>query len=263
MIHYKSKEEIELMRESAQLVSKTLGLMAELIQDGVTTNYLDKKAEQFILDHDALPGFKGLYDCPSTILTSKNEVVVHGLPDDKPIVPGDIISVDIGVRKNGYYGDHAYTFHVGEISDEVKQLLKVTKKSLYLAIDQVKKGNRIGDVSWAVQEYTEKYGYGVVRELCGHGLGRRMHEEPNVPNYGKANRGKIMKEGLVIAIEPMINMGTRDVLKLDDGWSIVTRDRMPSAHFEHDVAVVDGKADVLSTFDYVEEVLRKKGVWLP
>lgn len=263
MIHYKNKEQIELMRESAQLVSKTLGLMAELIDEGVTTNELDQRAEEFIRDHDAVPGFKGLYDCPSTILTSKNECVVHGLPDDKPIVPGDIISVDIGVKKNGYYGDHAYTFHVGEISDEVKQLLKVTKKSLYLAIDKVVKGNRIGDVSHAVQEYTESYGYGVVRELCGHGLGRRMHEEPNVPNYGKAGRGKLIKDGLVIAIEPMINMGTREVLKLDDGWSIVTKDRMPSAHYEHDVAVVDGKPDILSTFKFVEEELSKKGIWLP
>lgn len=262
MIHYKSKEEIELMRESALIVSRTLGMIAEEIGEGVTTKYLDKRAEEFIRDHNAEPGFLGLYGCPSTLLTSVNEEVVHGLPDDEPLKPGDIVSVDCGARKNRYYGDHAYTFHIGEISEEVKQLLKVTKESLYLAIDKVKKGNRLGDVSYAVQEYTESFGYGVVRELCGHGLGRRMHEEPNVPNFGKPKRGKVIKEGLVIAIEPMINMGTYKVLKLDDGWTIVTEDGMPSAHFEHDVAVVDGKAEILSTFDYVEEALKKRGIWI-
>jgi methionyl aminopeptidase len=262
MIHYKSKEEIELMRESAQIVSRTLGMIAEEIDEGVTTNYLDKRAEEFIRDNGAEPGFLGLYNCPSTLLTSVNEEVVHGLPDDGPLKPGDIVSVDCGARKNRFYGDHAYTFHIGEISEEVKQLLRVTKKSLYRAIDYVKKGNRIGDVSYAVQEYTESFGYGVVRELCGHGLGKRMHEEPNVPNFGKPRRGKMIKEGLVIAIEPMINMGTYKVLKLDDGWTIVTEDGSPSAHFEHDVAVVNGKADVLSTFDYVEDALKKRGIWI-
>lgn len=262
MIHYKSKEEIELMRESALIVSRTLGMIAEEIDEGVTTKYLDKRAEEFIRDHGAEPGFLGLYDCPSTLLTSVNEAVVHGLPNDEPLRPGDIVSVDCGSRKNRYYGDHAYTFHIGDISDENKQLLSVTKKSLYLAIDKVKKGNRIGDVSYAVQEYTESFGYGVVRELCGHGLGKRMHEEPNVPNFGKPGRGKMIKEGLVIAIEPMINMGTHEVLKLDDGWTIVTKDRKPSAHFEHDVAVVNGKAEVLSSFEYVEEALKKRGIWI-
>jgi len=262
MIHYKNSEQIELMRESALIVSKTLGMVAEIIDEGVTLNQLDKKAEEFIRDHGAEPGFLGLYDFPKTLCTSKNDCVVHGIPDDEPLKSGDIVSIDCGARKNQYYGDHAYTFHIGEISDEVKQLLSVTKKSLYLAIEEVRVGNRIGDVSNAVQKYTEYHGYGVVRELCGHGLGKRMHEEPNVPNFGKPKRGKIIKEGLVIAIEPMINLGTRNVVKLKDGWSIVTKDGLASAHYEHDVAVVDGKPDMLSTFDYVEDALRKRGIWI-
>ncbi len=262
MIHYKSAEQIELMRESALIVSKTLGMVAEIIGEGVTLKHIDKLAEEFIRDHGAEPGFLGLYNFPNTLCTSKNECVVHGIPDDKPLQSGDIVSIDCGVLKNRYYGDHAYTFHIGEISGEVKQLLSVTKKSLYLAIEQVRVGNRIGDVSHAVQKYTEGHGYGVVRELCGHGLGKRMHEEPNVPNFGKAKRGKIIKEGLVIAIEPMINLGSRHVAKLDDGWSVVTKDGMPSAHYEHDVAVVNGKPDTLSTFDYVEDALRKRGIWI-
>ncbi len=262
MIHYKSKNEIELMRESALLVSKTLGMIAEIIDEGVTPNTLDKKAEEFIRDHNADPGFLGLYDCPSTLLISINEAVVHGLPTDKPLKNGDIVSIDCGVRKNRYYGDHAYTFHIGEITDEEKQLLSVTKKSLYLGIEQCVEGNRVGDISHAIQTYTESFGYGVVRELCGHGLGKRMHEEPNVPNYGKPGRGKVLKNGIVIAIEPMINMGTREIVKLEDGWTIVTKDRKPSAHYEHNVAIVDGKPDILSTFDYVEDTLRKRGIWV-
>ncbi len=258
MIHHKSKEEIELIRQSAQLVSKTLGLMAEKIEPGVVPLDLDKIAEEFIRDNGGKPGFLGLYDYPNTIISSVNEQVVHGIPTKKPLENGDIVGIDIGVLMNGYYGDHAYTFAVGEIKDDVKQLLKVTKECLDLGIEQVRAGNRIGDLSFAVQQHAENHGYGVVRELVGHGLGKKMHESPEVPNFGKRGRGPKMKEGLVIAIEPMINMGTRRVIQLSDGWTIVTADRKPSAHFEHDVAIVDGKAEVLSTFSFVEEALKKK-----
>lgn len=258
MIHYKTPEEIELIRESALTVSKTLGLMAEKIEPGVTPLQLDKIADEFIRDHGGVPAFLGLYDYPNSIITSVNEQVVHGIPTDRPLQEGDIVGVDIGVLKNEFYGDHAYTFAVGEIRDDIKQLLKVTKESLDLGIEQMTAGNRIGDVSFAVQQHAEKHGYGVVRELVGHGLGRKMHESPEVPNFGKRGRGSKIQEGLVVAIEPMINMGTRRVVQLNDGWTIVTADKKPSAHFEHDVAVVNGKPDVLSTFKYVEEALAKK-----
>ena len=257
MIKLKSREEIELMRESAQLVSKTLGILAPEIRPGVTTLYLDNLAETFIKDHAAIPGFLGLYDFPNSLCISVNEQVVHGIPNRKPLLEGDIVSIDCGVLKNGYYGDHAYTFAVGEISKEVFRLLEVTKKSLYLGIEQMVVGNRIGDVSYAIQRYTEKHGYGVVRELVGHGLGQEMHESPEVPNYGKRGRGPLMKNGLVLAVEPMINLGTRKVKQLSDGWTIVTADGKPSAHFEHNVAIIDGKPDILSTFDYIEEELVK------
>lgn len=257
MIKLKSKEEIELMRESAQLVSKTLGMLAPEIRPGVTTLYLDNLAETFIRDHQAIPGFLGLYDFPNSLCISVNEQVVHGIPNKNPLVEGDIISVDCGVLKNGYYGDHAYTFAVGEISDDVKRLLEITKESLYLGIEQMVAGKRIGDISFAIQRYTERHGYGVVRELVGHGLGTEMHESPEVPNYGKRGRGPVIKNGLVLAIEPMINLGTRKVKQLSDGWTIITADGLPSAHFEHNVAVVDGKPDILSTFDYIEEALVK------
>jgi methionyl aminopeptidase len=257
MIKLKSREEIELMRQSAQLVSKTLGMLASEIKPGVTTLYLDNLAENFIRDHQAIPGFLGLYDFPNSLCISVNEQVVHGIPNKKPLVEGDIVSVDCGVLKNGYYGDHAYTFAVGEIDPEIQQLLDVTKKSLDLGIEQMVAGNRIGDISFAIQKYTERHGYGVVRELVGHGLGQEMHESPEVPNYGKRGRGPVIKNGLVLAIEPMINLGTRKVKQLSDGWTIVTADGKPSAHFEHNVAVVDGKPEILSTFDYIEEALVK------
>lgn len=258
MIHYKTKEQIEIMRESAQIVSKTLGLMASKIDEGVNLLQLDKWADEFIRDHGAVPGFLGLYDYPKSIITSVNEQVVHGIPTDRELKSGDIVGVDIGVLKNGFYGDHAYTFAVGEIGDDVAKLLKVTKESLDLGIAQLVKGNRIGDVSFVVQQYAESHGYGVVRELVGHGLGEKMHESPEVPNFGKRGRGSKIQDGLVVAIEPMINMGTRRVIQLNDGWTIVTADKKPSAHFEHNVAVVDGKPDVLSTFDFVHEELKKK-----
>lgn len=257
MIKLKSKDEIELMRESAQLVSKTLGVLAAEIRPGVTTSYLDNLAETFIRDHQAIPGFLGLYGFPNSLCISVNEQVVHGIPNKKPLLEGDIVSIDCGVLKNGFYGDHAYTFPVGEVSKEVKQLLEVTKESLYLGIEQMTAGKRIGDISYAIQRYTESHGYGVVRELVGHGLGREMHESPEVPNYGKRGKGPVIKNGLVVAIEPMINLGTRKVKQLSDGWTIVTADGKPSAHFEHNVAVVDGKPDVLSTFDYIEASLVK------
>ena len=259
MIHYKSTEEIELMRQSALVVSRTLGLLAEHIRPGVTPLELDKIAEEYIRSEGAEPGFLGLYDYPNTIITSVNEQVVHGIPTNRPLENGDIVGVDCGAFKNGFYGDHAYTFAVGEIDKATKELLEVTKKSLYLGIEQMKAGNRIGDIGFAIQSYTESFGYGVVRELVGHGIGKKMHESPEVPNYGKRGKGQLLKEGLVLAIEPMINMGTRKVIQLSDGWTIVTADKKPSAHFEHNVAMVNGKPEILSTFDYIEESLAKIG----
>lgn len=256
MIITKTLEEIELMRESALVVSKTLGMLAKEVKPGVTTNYLDKIAEAYIRDeHQAIPGFKGLYDCPSTLLCSVNEAVVHGLPTDRPLEEGDIVAIDCGAIKNEFYGDHAYTFEVGEVAAEVKKLLKVTKESLYVGIREFKHGNRVGDIGYAIQNYCESFSYGVVRELVGHGLGKKLHEDPEVPNYGRRGRGKKLVEGMTIAIEPMINMGTHRVSQLKDGWTIVTRDGKPSAHFEHDVALVNGKPELLSTFAYVYEAL--------
>jgi len=255
MIIPKTREQIELMRESALIVSKTLGMIATEIKPGVTTLQLDRMAEEFIRDHGAVPGFKGLYDCPSTLLTSVNDQIVHGLPTNRPIEEGDIVSVDCGALKNEYYGDHAYTFEIGEVAPETKKLLQVTKESLYVGIREFKLGNRVEDVGSAIQRYSEAHGYGVVRELVGHGLGKKMHEGPEMPNYGKRGRGKLFVEGLVVAIEPMINMGTKNIRQLKDGWTIVTRDGKPSAHFEHDVALIDGKPELLSTFAYVYKAL--------
>ncbi|KAA3622781.1 MAG: type I methionyl aminopeptidase [Flavobacterium sp.] len=255
MIIPKTSEEIELMREAALVVSKTLGMLASEVKPGVTTNILNQKAETFIRDMGAVPGFLGLYDCPSTLLTSVNEAVVHGLPTDIPLEEGDIVAIDCGAVLHGFYGDHAYTFEVGEVAPETKKLLDVTKESLYLGIRQFKKGNRVGDIGYAIQNYCESFGYGVVRELVGHGLGTKLHEDPEIPNYGKRGRGKKFIEGMTIAIEPMINIGTHKVKQLKDGWTIVTLDGKPSAHFEHDVALVNGKPELLSTFAYVYEAL--------
>lgn len=255
MIIPKSAEELELMRESALIVSKTLGMLAKETKAGVSTKYLDKLAEEFIRDHGAEPGFLGLYGCPSTLLTSVNEAVVHGLPTDIALKNGDIVAIDCGAKKNGFYGDHAYTFEIGEVAPETKQLLRVTKESLYVGIREFKNGNRVGDVGFAIQQYTEKHGYGVVRELVGHGLGKKMHEDPEMPNYGKRGQGKKFIEGMVVAIEPMINLGTKNIRQLKDGWTIVTSDGKPSAHFEHDVALINGKPQLLSTFDYIYEAL--------
>lgn len=255
MIIYKTAEEIEIMREAAQVVSRTLGLLASEIKPGVTPLKLDAIAEEYIRSQNAIPGFLGLYDFPNTLCVSVNEQVVHGIPGDRPLEDGDIISVDCGAIYEGYYGDHAYTFEVGEVADDVKQLLRVTKECLDLGIAEAKLGNRIGDIGFAIQQHAEKHGYGVVRDLVGHGLGKTMHEDPQVPNYGRRGRGKKILNGLTIAIEPMINMGTEKVIQLDDKWTIVTEDGKPSAHFEHDIAVVDGKPEILSTFKYIEEAL--------
>ena len=255
MIKVKTREEIEIMRESALVVSRTLGILASEVKPGVTTLFLDKIAEEYIRSQDAIPGFLGLYDFPNTLCMSPNAQVVHGIPNDKPLREGDIISIDCGALKNGFYGDHAYTFAVGEIDEETKKLLEVTKQSLYEGIREFKVGNRIGDVGYAIQKYCEDRGYGVVRELVGHGLGKKMHEDPEIPNYGKRGRGKKLINGMVVAIEPMINMGTHRINQLSDGWTILTKDGKPSAHFEHDIAIINGKPELLSTFKYIYEAL--------
>jgi methionyl aminopeptidase len=259
MIIYKSDEQIELIRESSLLVGKTLAEVAKILKPGMNPIELDKVAEEFIRDNNAIPAFKGYGGSfPNSLCLSVNEVVVHGIPAKEVLKEGDIISVDCGVLKNGYYGDSAYTFAVGEIKPEVEQLLRVTKESLYKAIEKAVVGNRMGDVSYAVQEHAEKHGYGVVKELVGHGIGQNLHEKPEVPNYGKRGSGLKLMEGLTIAIEPMINMGKAAIWQLNDGWTIKTRDGLPSAHFEHTIAVRKGKADILSSFQFVEEVLNKK-----
>lgn len=258
MLHLKTTEEIELLRASNQLVSRTLAEMAKIIKPGVTTLYLDKIAEEFIRDNGAVPGFKGYNDFPNTLCTSVNDEVVHGIPSDNVLLNGDIVSIDCGVILEGYYGDSAYTFPVGEISEKRQRLLDYTRESLELGVREAIAGNRIGDVSFAVQTKAENGGYSVVRELVGHGLGKKLHEAPEVPNYGKRGRGVKLQEGLVICIEPMINMGTRHVRQMRDGWTIRTADNMPSAHFEYAVAVRKGEVDVLTTFEFIEEVLNKR-----
>ncbi len=257
MIHYKTRAEIELMRESSLLVSKTLALVAAAIKPGITTLHLDKLAEQYINDNKAKPSFKGYNGFPYACCISVNDAVVHGFPTSNELIEGDLVSVDVGVFKNGFHGDSAYTFAVGEASSEIKQLMKVTKASLYKGIEKAVHGNRVGDIAYAIQHYTEReHGYGVVRDLVGHGLGRHLHEEPQVPNFGKRGTGAKLKEGMVIAIEPMINMGTKDVYHDKDGWTIRTADGKPAAHYEHDVAIKAGKADILSSFVEIEAAER-------
>lgn len=258
MIYLKTEEEIELIKESSLLVGKTLAEVAKLIKPGVTSLELDKVAEEYIRDHGGVPGFKGYNGFPNTLCASLNKAVVHGIPNNQALQNGDIIAIDCGVLKNGFFGDVAYTFEVGDVSDELKKLLKVTKECLYKAIDVAIVGNRIGDIGFAVQSHAEENGYGVVRELVGHGLGKNLHESPEVPNYGRRGVGTKLKEGMVLAIEPMINLGKRNVKQEQDGWTIVTADGLPSAHFEHDVAVRNGKAEVLSTHEYIEQVLENR-----
>ena len=257
MLYYKTQEEIELIRESSLLVAKTLAEVARKIRPGITTIELDRVAEEFILDHQALPAFKDYNGFPNALCISVNSQVVHGIPGSYELKDGDVVSVDCGVLKNKFYGDSAYTFPVGEVSEEILRLLKTTRESLYKGIEKAVAGNRVGDISAAVQEHAESHGYSVVRELVGHGVGRFLHEKPEVPNYGKRGSGMILKEGLVIAIEPMINMGTRAVIHERDGWTVRTSDGKPSAHFEHTVAIRKGEADILSSFKMVEEVINE------
>lgn len=258
MIHLKSEEEIELIRESSLLVGKTLAEVARLVKPGVTTKQLDAIAEEFIRDNGGVPGFKGYHGFPATLCTSVNEVVVHGIPGNYALKDGDIISIDCGVKKNGYFGDSAYTFAVGEVAGDILLLMQRTKESLYLAIESAVAGKRIGDIGFAVQSYVEGFGYSVVRDLVGHGLGKSLHEKPEVPNFGRRGTGKELKTGMVLAIEPMINLGIKNVYQERDGWTIKTKDHKPSAHYEHDVVVRRDKAEILSTFTYIEEVLNSK-----
>ena len=253
MIYYKTEEEIELVRKSSLLVAKTHAEIAGLIKPGITTLALDKIAEEFVRDNGGVPAFKGYGGFPNTLCMSPNEQVVHGIPNDRFLENGDILSVDCGVVMNGYYGDSAFTYEVGEVDSETKQLLKVTKESLYKGIEQAVAGNRIGDIGFAVQLHAESFGYGVVRELVGHGVGKNLHESPEVPNHGRRGRGVMLREGLVIAIEPMINMGTKRILQHNDGWTITTIDNKPSAHFEHTIVVRKGKAEILSSFEEIEK----------
>jgi methionyl aminopeptidase len=257
MIYYKTKEEIELIRESSLLVGKTIAEVAKALKPGVTTLQLDKIAEQFIKDHHAVPSFLGYSGFPNSLCISVNDVVVHGIPSKYVVKEGDIVSVDCGVYKNGFHGDSAYSFAVGDIGEDKKKLLSVTLQCLYKGIEKVRVGNRIGDVSFAVQQHAEASGYGVVRELVGHGLGKDLHEKPEVPNFGNQGRGQKILEGLVIAIEPMINLGTKNVVHENDRWTIRTQDRKVSAHFEHTVAVTATGVEVLSSFEEIEKVINK------
>jgi len=254
MVIYKTNEEVELMRQSALLVSKTLSEIARFLKPGITTLSIDKKIGEIIKDHRAIPSFLQYKGYPFNSCISVNDVVVHGFPGSNQLKEGDIVSIDIGVILNGWHGDHAYTFAIGDPGDAALQLIRVTKESLYKGIEKAIAGNRIGDIAFAIQEHTEKkHGYGVVRELVGHGLGRSLHEDPQVPNYGKRGSGPKLKEGLVLAIEPMINMGKRDVFTGEDGWTVRTKDGKPSVHFEHDVCVRKGKADILSDYRPIEK----------
>jgi methionyl aminopeptidase len=257
-IHYKSVEEIELIRESSLLVSKTLGEIAKVIRPGIKTIELNKLAETFIRDNGGIPAFLNYHGFPYSLCISMNDQVVHGFPGDRELIDGDLVSVDCGVELNKYIGDSAYTFAIGEVSAEVKKLMRVTIECLDLGVQKAITGNRIGDIGYAVQEHAEKNGFGVVKELVGHGVGVHLHEKPEVPNYGKRGSGIKLEEGMVIAIEPMINAGKARVKFWDDGWTVSTVDSKPSAHYEHTVAIRKGKPDVLSTFEYVDNVLKEK-----
>ena len=253
MIHIRKAEEIELIRKSNLLVSKTLAEVARWIKPGVTTEKLDSIAETYILDSGGIPGFLGYQGYPKTLCTSINNQVVHGIPSAQELREGDIISIDCGVILNDFYGDSAYTFEVGDVDPEVRKLLKVTRESLFEGIQEAVSGHRVGDIGYAIQQYCESRGYSVVRELVGHGLGKRLHEAPEVPNYGQRGKGPKLQAGMVICIEPMINLGRKEIVQEDDGWTIRTADKKPSAHFELALAIQKGKADILSTFQYIEE----------
>ena len=259
MIYYKSEEEVELVRKSSLLVAKTHAEIAKLIKPGISSLELDQIAEEFIRDNGGEPAFKGYNGFPCSLCASPNEVVVHGIPNNEPINDGTILSIDCGVFMNGFYGDSAYTYEVGEVKKEIQMLLKVTKESLYRGIENAVSGKRIGDIGYAIQEHAENNDYGVVRELIGHGIGKNLHESPEVPNYGRRGSGIKLKKGLVIAIEPMINMGTRDIMQHSDGWTITTLDKKPSAHFEHTVVVREGEAEILSSFKEIEKIIKLNG----
>ena len=258
MILLKTDEEVELIRKSSLLVAKVHAEMAKMIKPGVTTLELDALAEEFICDFGGVPAFKGYNGFPNTLCMSPDNQVVHGIPNDNPLEEGSILSIDCCVLMNDYYGDSAYTYAVGEINQDKQNLLDVTKQCLLIGIEQAVVGNRVGDISYAIQHHAEAYDYGVVRELVGHGLGTSLHESPEVPNYGKRGRGPKLQNGLVIAIEPMINMGVKQIRQHSDGWTITTADNKPSAHFEHTVVVRQGKADVLSSFEWIEQELNNK-----
>ena len=259
MIYLKTDDEIELLRKANLLVSATLVEIAKVVKPGVTTKQLDTLAEQFIRDNGAIPTFKGFPnpygpEVPASICASVNEVVVHGIPNDVPLKDGDIVSIDCGTILDGFCGDSCYTFCVGEVSSEVKQLLKTTKESLYKAILTAIPGKRLGDIGYAVQQHCESQGYGIVREFVGHGIGRTMHEDPQIPNYGKQGTGKQLKNGMCLAIEPMVTMKSPELYMLPDKWGVITRDKLPAAHFEHTIAIHHGKADILSTFEEIEKI---------
>ncbi len=256
MIVYKTEEEIEFMRASAKVLAQAHGEVAGMIREGITTRKLDQRAEEFIRDHGGSPSFKGYNGFEYSLCISPNSVVVHGFPSDYTLKSGDIVSIDCGVLLNGYHADSAYTYPIGEVAPEVLQLLEETKKSLYLGIEQAVAGNRMGDVSYAIQNHVEKQGYGVVRELVGHGIGQKLHERPEVPNYGKRGSGLKLQTGLTLAIEPMVNLGTKSVIQEKDGWTIRTKDLKPSAHFEHTVVVRKDKAEILTSFEYIEKALQ-------
>ncbi len=256
MIILKTDEEIELLREANLVVARTLGEVAKWVAPGITTRRLNQIADEYIRSEGCVPGFLGLYGFPGSVCISVNENIVHGIPSSYALEEGDIVSVDCGaVTPAGYNGDSTYTFCVGEVSEEVKKLLRTTKEALYVGIEKAVPGNRIGDIGHAVQDYCEKRGYGVVREFVGHGVGKKLHEAPEVPNYGRKGTGPLIKNGMTIAIEPMINMGSKNIFQEADGWTCRTRDRKPSAHFEHSIAIHHGKPDILSSFDYVKQVL--------
>ena len=260
MIYLKTDNEIEKIRESAKLVSLTIAEVAKYVEPGVQTGKLDRIAEDFIKKNDALPAFKGYGPAgnrfPNTLCISINEEVVHGIPGNREVQDGDIVSVDCGVILDGYYGDSAYTFAVGDVDAEVMKLMKTTMESLYQGINKAVHGNKIGDIGHAVQAHCENAGYGVVKDLVGHGFGKSLHEDPSVPNYGREGRGVRLRTGMTLAIEPMITMGSYKVKTLKDGWTVVTKDKKPAAHYEHDIVVREGNAEILSTFDYIEEITK-------
>jgi len=255
-VFYKTKDEVELMRNSNLLVSKTLAHVGSLLKPGVTGEAIDKSAEEFIRDHGGKPAFKGYHGFPASLCVSYNDIVVHGIPRQREFKEDDVVSVDCGVELEGYFGDAAFTFAFAKVEEPVLELLRVTYASLYKGIEQAVVGKRIGDISFAVQDYCEKHKYGVVRDLVGHGIGRSMHEDPEVPNFGKRGKGMLLQDGLALAIEPMVNLGQKEVYQDNDGWTIFTRDRKPSAHYEHSVVVRKGQADILSNHAFILEVVK-------